>query len=235
MEIDVNNSIPQNLSIKGWKNMPIRENHEPLIPLNDFAEKYITVKSQYFEQKIAGALEICYCREGLAKKLVEAAKYLPQGYKFLVWDVWRPTTVQRALFEKHKKELRSKNPDIEEALLLKKTERYVSVPSTDSDKPSPHLTGGAIDITIIDSKGNELQMGTEFDYFGERAKTDYYELYCSSENDLKFQKNRRLLYNLLTHFGFTNYPEEWWHYDYGNQFWASLTKRKAFYGGVLNI
>lgn len=32
--------------------------------------------------------------------------------------------------------------------------------------------------------------------------------------------------------GFINYPEEWWHFDYGNQFWAKLAGKKAIYGAA---
>lgn len=42
--------------------------------------------------------------------------------------------------------------------------------------------------------------------------------------------NRRLLYTVMVEAGFTNYPLEWWHYDYGDQFWGHLSKRDAIYG-----
>lgn len=235
MEIDINKPIPSIHSIEGWKQVKIEENNEPFVSLNDFAPDYIQVKSQYFEQKIKGALEICYCRKGVAQKLVGAAKHLPKGYKFLIWDAWRPVEIQQALFDKYKARLRKDKPELENEVLKKETERYVSLPSLKIDKPSPHLTGGAIDLTIMDEKGKKLEMGTEFDFFGEKAKTDFYELECTDSKELTFRNNRRLIYNLLTNFGFANYPEEWWHYDYGNQFWAKITNSRAFYNGILNI
>jgi len=229
MEIDINKPIPSIQSIEGWKQVKIEENNEPFVSLNDFAPNYIQVKSQYFEQKIKGALEICYCRKGVAQKLVEAAKHLPKGYKFLIWDTWRPIEVQQALFDNYKAKLLKNNPSFERQIIQKETEKYVSLPSLDIFKPSPHLTGGAIDLTIIDEKGKNLDMGTGFDFFGEKAKTDFYELKCTDNNELTFRNNRRLIYNLLINFGFTNYPEEWWHYDYGNQFWAFASKTTAYY------
>jgi D-alanyl-D-alanine dipeptidase len=233
MEIDINKPIPPNQSLDGWKEVKIEENYEPLVSLNEFAPDYIMVKSQYFEQNINGALEECYCREGVAIKLIEAAKYLPKGYKFLIWDAWRPPIVQLTLFEKFKGELKINNPSFNEPTLQREAEKYVSLPSTDFNNPAPHLTGGAIDLTIIDSFGNNLEMGTCFDSFGEISKTNYFELLNNNIDNIIV--NRRLIYNILTSVGFSNYPEEWWHYDYGNQFWGKITDNSAIYNGILKI
>jgi len=230
MEIDLNKPIPSNLSVAGWKEVEIEENNEPLVSLNDFAPDYIQVKSQYFEQSIKGALEICYCRKGLAQKLLEAAKYLPKGYKFLIWDAWRPVEEQQALFEKHKEQLKIQFPELNEQELSYKTEKYVSLPSKNIHRPSPHLTGGAVDLTIIDDKSNYLEMGSEFDFFGEKAKTDFYEITIKSKKEIT--KNRRLLYHALTKVGFSNYPEEWWHFDFGNQFWGKILDKVAIYNAI---
>lgn len=230
MKIDINKPIPSNLSVVGWKEVKIQENNEPLVSLNDFAPEYIQVKSQYFEQNIKGALEICYCRKGVAQKLIEAAKYLPKGYKFLIWDAWRTVEVQQSIFNNFKVELKLKHPKlIDDYQLQKATEKYVSLPSSDPLKPSPHLTGGAIDLTIVNDEQVRLEMGTEFDFFGKTAKTDFFETNSKTDNDFIVRDNRRLLYNILINCGFTNYPEEWWHFDFGNQFWALSKKTTAIY------
>ncbi|MED4919243.1 M15 family metallopeptidase, partial [Geobacillus thermodenitrificans] len=49
------------------------------------------------------------------------------------------------------------------------------------------------------------------------------------------KENRKLLKSIMEKAGFTNYDEEWWHYDYGNQNWALKTGNEAIYGGVLEL
>lgn len=80
-------------------------------------------------------------------------------------------------------------------------------------------------------------MGTTFDFFNIEAHTDYYE----RTDNLTFRKNtrvkqicsnRRLLYNVMIDNDFTNYPNEWWHFDYGNQFWAVQKKCFAIFSGI---
>ena len=130
--------------------------------------------------------------------------------------------------------------------------KFVSDPIPDREVPPVHTTGGAIDLTIVDSDGNELDMGTSFDAFTEKTKTDYFEridaneIYNNSYYNDKDEKcnsvckkhitsvrdNRRLLYAVMTKAGFTNLPSEWWHYDYGDRFWAYYNKCSAIYEGV---
>jgi hypothetical protein len=50
--------------------------------------------------------------------------------------------------------------------------------------------------------------------------------------DLLAKKNRRLLYHAMKKAGFTNYPSEWWHYDYGDTFWGALTGLPVKYPSV---
>ncbi len=74
-------------------------------------------------------------------------------------------------------------------------------------------------------------MGTEFDFFGERANTAYYED-NASDADSEARKNRRILYNLMIDTGFTNLPSEWWHFDYGDKLWAYYTGNEGLYTGI---
>jgi D-alanyl-D-alanine dipeptidase len=123
--------------------------------------------------------------------------------------------------------------------LLEETQKYVSFPSVDPSAPYPHLTGGAVDLTICDADNKPIPMGTEFDHFKSESRTRYYEEQLEAGRDLTpeectYLTNRRLLFHILTKTGITNYPEEWWHFDYGNQFWASIKGRNAIYGQASN-
>ena len=109
--------------------------------------------------------------------------------------------------------------------------KFVSIPVFDKMRAPVHTTGGAVDLTLIDTNGKPLNMGTDFDDFSEKANTDYYERHFNQE----ITKNRRLLYNAMINEGFTNIPSEWWHYDYGDSYWGFYKGEPPFYGGFSNL
>lgn len=86
-----------------------------------------------------------------------------------------------------------------------------------------------MDLTLY-RDGHPLAMGTDFDDFRPQAATRYYEQPGLSGEQRRWRNNRRLLYHLMAAQGFTNYEEEWWHFDFGNPSWARLTGQPACYG-----
>ncbi len=206
------------------RSIPIKENNEPLVQLNLYPEKIIC-HPEYFVQGIEFAMPVLYIREGVYKILIAASKNLPKGYKFVIFDAFRPIEVQRSLFESYKEKLSKENQDLNEEELTKLTLNFVSLPSSDPTKPSAHNTGGSIDLTITDKEGNLLDMGSFFDDMSDIVITNYFEKKIESGEKLSKKEktileNRRLLYNLMIEQGFTNFVNEWWHYDFGNQLWA---------------
>jgi D-alanyl-D-alanine dipeptidase len=145
--------------------------------------------------------------------------------------------LQEELFHQYRKTIEFKYPGYTEAQLINETEQYVSFPAVVPSAPYPHLTGGALDLTICDAEDKPLPMGTGFDQFESQSRTRYFEEELESGKELTpeertYLTNRRLLFHSLTTVGFTNYSEEWWHYDYGNQFWGCIKGRDAIYGPV---
>lgn len=230
-----NPPIPMLITVDGWKDIKIIDCGEKLVPLEGLNHSGIEVEPQYFLQHQKGALKGCFARIGVVEKLLQAAKKLPNGFKLVILDAWRPLVVQQNLFEDFRSKLKEANPDWNDVTLDRETQRYVSLPSPDMHKPSPHLTGGAIDLTIKKESDSFLNMGTAFDDFTERSYTRYYERKIESGNRLShdegnYVRNRRMLYYLMINVGFTNYSEEWWHFDYGDQFWGKITGKPAIYG-----
>jgi D-alanyl-D-alanine dipeptidase len=130
----------------------------------------------------------CFLRKSTAVKLDAVQKELERmnlGLK--VWDCYRPLAVQRILW--------AILPD----------ERYVANPETGSR----HNRASAVDVTLVDPQGRELQMPTGFDDFSPRADHHYQDLPAQTI------KNRELLKSLMEKAGFIPLPEEWWHYDDG--------------------
>jgi len=88
---------------------------------------------------------------------------------------------------------------------------------------------------LIREASTPLAMGTPFDGVQQETATRFYEdADITSLDDVSRQRllNRRLLCNAMTGAGFSNYPDEWWHYDFGNQFDAARTGKKAIYGAI---
>ena len=203
---------------------------EPLISLSEHFGGRIAISPQYFLRGIPGAVDCCLLRKSAVALLEDALSRLPKGLTFKVFDAWRPAEVQIALFEQFYGLLKKQNPSWDENRLRAETRKFVSLPSLDPDRPSVHNSGGAIDLTIIETEsGRELDMGTGFDDFTERSLTAHFE----SSGSAVIRDNRRLLYRVMTEAGFTNYPLEWWHYDYGDSFWSYYTGRPAIYRGII--
>ena len=218
------------------KSVQINENGEALACINDLnSSARISVHPRYYWQKLPGAIPQCFARETVVGKLINAASQLPNGLSLVIWDCWRPFEVQRSLFDSYQKILAAQNPLWTEQELVRNTSKFVAVPSIDPHAPSPHVTGGAVDLSIVDESGVYLDMGTEFDDFSPLAFTRYYEVLFEkgarlSSEDQNRLENRRLLYQVMIEAGFTNYAEEWWHFDYGNQSWAVQFDTHAIYG-----
>lgn len=228
--MDWNTPIP--LAQKEADTLPaICENNDPLISLKQYAPQF-EVYPAYHIQELDGATADCLIRKGVADKLLQAAKLLPPNLRFVVLDGYRPIRMQQALYDRFKAQLLAQG-FVEGEELYTELHRFVARPTHDPAKPPRHLTGGAIDLTIAGPDG-WLEMGTAFDDFSPRACTRYFESNeLTDESDRQAQANRRLLYAVMTGVGFTNYPDEWWHFDYGNQAWAAQTGQAcAMYGGV---
>lgn len=217
------------------RKIKIIECGEDLVPLDLYPEKIIN-HPEYFIQGLKNSLPVCFTRVSIYEKLINATEFLPNGYKFVIFDAFRPVELQQSLFDSYKEKLRKYNPNLSEEELIKLTLNFVALPSYDETKPSPHNTGGAIDLSICDDKGRLLDMGTYFDEMSEVANTRYFEEKVErgeklTEKEIEILKNRRLLFHIMTFFDFSNFSNEWWHYDYGNQLWAyHKEKDYAIYG-----
>ncbi|MGA2955524.1 MAG: M15 family metallopeptidase [Thermodesulfobacteriota bacterium] len=128
----------------------------------------------------------CFLRRSTASKLDTVQRKLEgMNLGLKVWDCYRPLAVQKILW----------------AILP--NERYVANP----EKGSRHNRASAVDVTLVDLQGNELQMPTGFDDFSPRAHRQYQDI---PEGVFR---NRTLLEGMMKKAGFLPLPEEWWHYD----------------------
>jgi D-alanyl-D-alanine dipeptidase len=129
----------------------------------------------------------CFLRLKTVKALVEANKtFMKKGYKIKIFDCYRPLDIQKKMWKI------VSNPE------------YVANPA----KGSIHNRGGAVDITLVDSNGKELEMGTPFDFFGKEASHNYADL------SQEVKENRMLLKKIMTEANFNSFDSEWWHYNF---------------------
>lgn len=207
--------------------------HECFVDVEAYSGGRILVDMQYAKAGVAGATNKAYLRETVAKKMMQAAQLLPQDYRLQVLDAWRPYEVQLNLYNSYREQILRKAPQaLSEDELKKMVCRFVSFPDKSKAISFVHSSGGAVDLTIIGQDGKPLDMGSDFDEFKENSHTAWYE---KQSSDTQIRDNRRLLHNAMCSCGFTNYPEEWWHYDYGDSFWSSYTAEPVKYVSVFDI
>lgn len=147
--------------------------------------KYATADN-FLKSKVYDCGE-CYLRLKTIKALMKAnAKFMKKGFKIKLYDCYRPLDIQKKMW----------------AIVSNPT--YVANPS----KGSIHNRGGAVDITLVDSNGGELDMGTPFDFFGIEASHDYKNL------SKAVLHNRKLLKKVMLRNKFESFDSEWWHYNF---------------------
>ena len=229
--------IPESVT-PSWETVftvAIRENGQSLVPLS-LAQNQILVRPAYFSAGFTAALPECYARDDVRKKLLQANALLPKGMRLVILDTWRSKETQTALFEQCAAALAKAHPDKDEQTINEMTSEFVARPSLDSTRPSPHVTGGAVDLTIATTDGVPLFFGAPFDYPGPVSNTRYFEERLEQGETLtgseqEALENRRLLYDVMIRAGFVNYHGEWWHFEYGTQRWAYVKKEPyAFFG-----
>ena len=209
------------------------ENDE-LVDIYEYSKGEILVDMQYYKMNKVSAINKAYVRKGVADRLMNAQRMLPEGYHLTIWDSWRPYEVQKSLYDSYFDSLKKdeKNKNLTEDELHQKAREFVSYPDKTKNPSYVHSSGGAVDLTITNQNGKALDMGTAFDDFSQKAYTDYFE---NNEENIIARSNRRLLYYVMTHSGFTNYPFEWWHFDYGDIFYASVKNEPTKYSSIFSL
>ena len=207
--------------------VPVVECGEALVPSSLYPSK-ILVRSRYFTENLPYSMPECYLRESVFERLIKAADVLPAGWRFVIWDGWRSPELQAKLFEILEGRISNANPQLSAEEVRARTSVFVALPSIEPMTVSGHCTGGAVDLTIADEKGRLLDMGGLFDEPTERSFSRHYEELLEKNSALtgaeqRALENRRFLIHIMEEEGFSNYPHEWWHFDYGNRSWALRT------------
>ncbi len=152
----------------------------------------------FLGQDVYGDLEKAYLVPEAAERLCEAQRLLEQkkpGYRLIVYDAARPLSVQQKMWA-----------------LVSNTEKAIYVAN-----PAPgslHNYGVAVDVSLLNEKGEELDMGTPVDYFGELAEPRYEKRFLAERKLTREQVSHRLLLReVMREAGFQDIATEWWHFQ----------------------
>jgi D-alanyl-D-alanine dipeptidase len=204
--------------------IPIKDNGEKLIQVKDKCPRMIIRLGAYIKKDGNKACkDACLVRETVSQKLGLAQSLLPKGYRLMLRCGHRSLNVQKKRYDWMHNKLKKKYPDWTPEKLREETSKCVAPP----DIIPAHSTGGAIDLSIIGPDGRQLDMGAQMGMFTDKTYTN------SDKISSKAKKNRMLLIDVMTKTGFINYPTEWWHWSYGDRYWAAALKKKySIYDGI---
>ena len=129
--------------------IPIEEGDESMVSLFGHEEIILDMRKQLAREQYS-------VRETILKKLLEAHQYLPYSLRFLIIESFRPLSIQTRYFTDYSIKLRKLHPEWNDGQIYAEASKCVSPPEI----IPPHSTGGAVDLTLCDEGGKELDMGT---------------------------------------------------------------------------
>jgi D-alanyl-D-alanine dipeptidase len=196
--------------------VPTIECGEPLVNLRD----------------VCAGLEIKACptfaRESVARMLNAAQAALPPGRRLRVSTALRTPEQQSQGYWKHYEALAEKHPEWPRSILRREANKFWHPPDT-AAVPG-HVTGGAVDVTLLDEQSEPLDMTSAI---REGLVTHVtFSRYLTPTA----RANRELLFAVMSGAGFSNCYDEWWHWSYGDAGWACrLGRPHAIYGQAESI
>lgn len=169
---------------------------------------------------------LSFVRSELATRLHDAQQMLPLGYRLLGIEGYRPLSMQTFYFDRYRQGLIDATPTVSPEEADELASRFVSPPAV-----APHVSGAAIDVTLMDYRSKELDLGTPVDANPEASQNACY--FAATNISASACRNREILRSVLTKVGLVNYPTEWWHWSYGDRYWALKNRAPhALFGPV---
>ncbi|MEU9059106.1 M15 family metallopeptidase [Streptomyces sp. NPDC048430] len=199
--------------------IPVRECGEPLVDVRDHSFRIDPLK-----QDPLGAF--AHVREGVLTRLEHARSLLPAGTDLLFIEGYRPLALQQRYFTEYRDELAAAHPGWTADQLDQAASRYVSPPEI-----APHSAGAAVDVTLVDQDGHELDLGTRVNASPEESDGACFT-HAPNLSD-HARHHRTLLLNTMENAGFTNYGTEFWHFSVADRYDALMRQEPyARYGPI---
>lgn len=219
--------------MKPYQKIPIVECGEPLVPIP--FEIFSVVSPHPYERLGAPYGRSPYhLRQSVLDKLTQAQNYLQQHsqWRIQIFDAYRPVAVQQFMVDytfATVAQSQGFNPadlsELQRQAIWNEVYQIWAVPSLAANTPPPHSTGAAVDITLVDSTGEPVDMGSAIDELSARSHPNYFS---TSAHPVKqqYHKHRQLLGDVMRSAGFQRHPAEWWHFSFGDQMWAWLKNQE---------
>jgi D-alanyl-D-alanine dipeptidase len=197
--------------------IPIAECGEPLVDLR-------TVDALRLDPRLADpAGAYAHLRVGVVDRLVTAQTLLPGGLRLLVVEGYRPIAVQAARFEAVTANLRDQYPGRSHRWYSRRAGCDVVPPEL-----SPHVGGAAVDLTLCTVHRIEADLGTEVHATG-------FDRGNRPGVPAPVRRLREHLRSALSRVGLVNHPDQWWHWSYGDRYWAYLNDAPAGHYGCVTL
>ncbi|MEU7828164.1 MULTISPECIES: M15 family metallopeptidase [unclassified Nonomuraea] len=196
------------------------------IPVRDNGEELADVRGRLrVDERMADrAGAYAHLRSGLLARLERAERRLPDGFHLLVVEGYRPIDTQRRIFDEYRDGLRAAFREMSPDEAYIAASRYVSPVEV-----APHTAGAAVDLTLTAPDGTEYDMGTQVNDNPEESDGACYMDATNISADAR--AHRKILADALEPVGLVNYPTEWWHWSFGDRYWALAEGRPyALYG-----
>lgn len=250
---------------EGYRDYPIGRTselfNEEVVDISDYdiaGQAYYSRPNAATGEAVYGISKTLRLRKSLAEKLADINERLKNPdistffggpVELYAEDALRSLELQKKLYEETFPTLiKSQNAHISDEELASRLNELIAKPSEDEDRPSPHATGGAVDVilryrqdTLDYVQGSEVPVGHVDGDTSRKVYPDYFEHGTPrNEGEIVAQRNRRGFYAVMTGevFGIDTQlqvnPTEWWHWSYGDQMWAKLSDRPAALYGLAN-
>jgi zinc D-Ala-D-Ala dipeptidase len=203
--------------------VPVVDNADPLVDLRQTPGLRV-------DHRLADrAGRFALLRREVRDRLLAAQRALPDDLRLLVVEGFRPPEQQQQIIDDYRAELRRRQPDWSPERLHTETSKFVSPLDV-----APHATGGAVDLTLCRPDGVELDLGTPID--ATPLASDNACFTGARNIQVPAWHARHILVGVLRGAGLVNYPTEWWHWSFGDRYWAARTGAPhARYGPVTGV
>ena len=161
--------------------------------------------------QIARPQVIPYVRQTVAEMVHQASLQIPEPFKLGLVEGWRPIERQQRIYDFMMDCAKEAFPNRNHTALRRTVCRWVA--PTDQKAPPGHCTGAAVDVWLLDSEGNEV------DLWSPHARHSAAPTFTFGIEEPHWS-HRMMLFDAMTAAGFSNCRDEWWHYSYGDAGWA---------------
>lgn len=229
MNKNILNDFNKICSVSELLEIHVKDNGEKLVSLCDILKDSALFIIPSYLKGNDDLQNTCFlAREGVAQKLNEICKKIStinKNAKLLISNVYRPPKVQEENFKITLEKIKKIYPLFSEIEQIQKAHEMIAFP-----KVAGHVTGGAIDLSLIINEKS-------FDMGGEIGDFENEELLTINSSRITKEQfeNRMILRKLMCSYGFAPYNGEWWHFSYGDREWAAIYNKKFAIYDAINI